>query len=99
MKCTDCVEEESEDEGEEKKQKVKDECEEREAEEQRRGVGEVESRGEQVPETEEEGEQKRTASPSHRANSSRDQKSLPYRPRTSSSCTGSSVRPVPVRSG
>ena len=37
--------------------------------------------------------------PSHRANCSRDQKSLPNRPRTSSSCTGPCVRPILVRSG
>ena len=37
--------------------------------------------------------------PSHRANCSRDQESLPDRPRTSRSCTGTCVRPILVRSG
>ena len=58
LKWVDCVEEEREDDKEEKKQKVEDACEEREAGEQRRGVEQAESGGEKEQETEEEGEER-----------------------------------------
>ena len=52
MKWAGCVEEELGDGRVEKKQKVEDECEEREAEEQIRGVEQAESGGEKEQETE-----------------------------------------------
>ena len=58
MKWADCVEEEPEDEREERMQKVEDVCEEKETEEQRRGVEQAESGGEKEQETEEEDEER-----------------------------------------
>ena len=58
MKWADCVEEEPEDEREERMQNVEDVCEEKEAEEQRRGVEQAESGGEKEQETEEEDDER-----------------------------------------